>query len=191
MLCKSVIRDLAQLEVMGKHWTLVPRAVPTGARTPGSVKKGMRMAKTGLLPAVCSIAILAASPAFAQTNMPTGDAPAGAPNNRTMPMTPADKMGASHGPMGEMGSHPEMDRHSGHRVAMGAMHGRSEASQNAAVDQLNEQSYQAARSGQAFNGVGSGAVTAPSASGRMNDMQGGSMSHMGGDGGGSGGGSGM
>jgi hypothetical protein len=160
------------------------------------------MANTCLLQAVCTVAILAAVPAFAQTNMPTGDiAAGGAANNPTaheaMPngnMAPADRMGSPHGSMGGTGSHAGMDRHSDHRAAMAAMHGRSEASPDAAVDQLNEQSYQAARSGQAFNGTGSGTMTAPSGSRSMNDMRGGSMSgsnRMGGDGGGGGGGSGM
>jgi hypothetical protein len=161
------------------------------------------MANTRLLQAVCTVAILAAVPAFAQTNMPTGDiAAGGAANNPTaheaMPngnMAPADRMGSPHGSMGGMSSHAGMDRHSEHRAAMTAMHGQSETSQNAAVDQLNERSYQAAHSGQAFNGTGSDMTTAPSGSRSMNDMHGGSMSgsnRMGGDGGGgSGGGSGM
>jgi hypothetical protein len=160
------------------------------------------MAKTRLLQAVCTVAILAAAPAFAQTNMPTGDTAAGgAANNPTaheaMPnstMAPADRMGSPNGSMGGMGSHAAMDNHSTHRTAMahtpGAMHGRSDASQDAAVDQLNEQSFQAARSGQAYNGGGSGGMTAPGGSGSMNDMHGGSMpggGRTGGDGGGGGG----
>jgi hypothetical protein len=154
------------------------------------------MANTRLLQTICTVAMLAAAAAFAQTDMPTGGTPAGgAPNNPTghqaMPNdgTPADKMGSPNGSMGSMGSH--MGRRSTHhRAEMGAMHGRSEASQDAAVDQLNERSYQAARSGQAFNG--SDAMAAPGGSGRMMHMQRGSTSgsgRMGGEG--SGGGSGM
>ena len=46
--------------------------------------------------------------------------------------------------------------------------------QNAAVDQLNEQSYQAAQNGQAFSATdnGSSGTMAPSGSGRMNGMSG-------------------
>jgi hypothetical protein len=169
------------------------------------------MAHTRLLQTVCTVAILAAAPAFAQTNIPPANMPAGdtaaggAPNNPTAQqatpnsnMAPADRMGSPDRSMGGMGSHAAMDR--SHRTAM-AMHTRSDASQNAAVDQLNEQSYQAARSGQAFNGTGtgSGVMAAPGGSGRMMDMQHGPMPDTsrtggagdGGGGSGSGGGSGM
>jgi hypothetical protein len=169
------------------------------------------MAHTRLLQTVSTVAILAAAPAFAQTNMPPANMPArdtaagGAPNNPTaqqaMPngnMAPADRMGSPDRSMGGMGSHAAMDR--SHRTAM-AMHMRSDTSQSAAVDRLNEQSYQAARSGQAFNGTGagSGMTAVPGGPGRMMDMQRGPMPDTGrtggggdgGGGGGSGGGSGM
>jgi hypothetical protein len=42
------------------------------------------------------------------------------------------------------------------------MHGKTDTSQDAAVDQLNNQSYRAAQQGQAFSGSGaSGGMTAP------------------------------
>ena len=56
------------------------------------------------------------------------------------------------------------------------MHARNGGSQNGEVDRLNDQSYQAARSGQAFNGSAPGDMSTPSGSGSMNDMSGGSMS---------------
>jgi hypothetical protein len=139
------------------------------------------MANTRLLQAVCTAAIFAAAPALAQTNMPTGETGAGgAPNapttHETMPsgtMAPADQMTSPHRSMGGLD-------HSAHRAAMGhrsgAMHGKTSESEEVAVDRLNAQSFQAARSGQAFDGSGSGAMTAPDGSGSMNDMHGGSMS---------------
>jgi len=145
------------------------------------------MANTRLLLTACTVALLGAAPAFAQTNTPTGDTGAGgAPNNptahETMPnragnMAPADRMGS----MSDHDSRATMDSHMSHRSTMAhPMNGKSDTSQEAAVDQLNEQSYQAARSGQAFNGSGSagnsGGMPAPRGSGTMNDMSGGSMS---------------
>jgi hypothetical protein len=48
------------------------------------------MAKTRLLGAICTVAMLAGAPAFAQTNTPTGDTGAGgAPNNPTNAPTTA------------------------------------------------------------------------------------------------------
>jgi hypothetical protein len=149
------------------------------------------MAKTGLFQAVCTVAILAAAPAFAQTNMPTGDTAAGgAPNNPTaheaMPgdtKAPAEKMGTG------MGSHAAMDHHS---RGMGMSHAMRDRTGNMGSDQLNDQSYQAARSGQAFNAMSSskssGAMTMPGTAPSMNDMQGGSMSGKGQTGGDSSGG---
>lgn len=61
----------------------------------------------------------------------------------------------------------------GHRSTM--MHGKADTSQDSSVDQLNEQSLQAARSGQAFNAGGSGNTSMQGGSGSMNDMSGGSM----------------
>jgi hypothetical protein len=62
-----------------------------------------------------------------------------------------------------------MDHHSTHRSATlrheGAMRGGSDSSQNAAVDRLNEQSFQAAQNGQSFTGMNNGGMS----SGGMND----------------------
>ena len=147
------------------------------------------MSKTRLLQAVCTVALLAAAPAFAQTNIqPADTGVGGAPNNptanETMPnrsgsMAPADRMGA-------MGSHSGMDSRSTRHAAMDHR-GRSA---DTSADQLNEQSYQAARSGQAYNGSGGGMSSGSSgmssgSSGSMNDMSGGSMSGSGSSGGGS------
>jgi len=157
------------------------------------------MAKTHLLQAVCAVAMLASVPALAQRPEAGATGPNGAPNpemnqsaapgnngaNSTS-MAPADTSGSP----GAMGDHASMDNQSTHRSAMQhpmrGMHGKSEMSQDAAVDQLNDQSLQAARSGQAFNGSSSGGMSSPGAmsnpgassggSGSMNDMSGGSMS---------------
>jgi hypothetical protein len=103
------------------------------------------MLKTRLLQAVCTVAMLAAVPAFAQSNTPGSVAPPGADNKAGM--APADNTGAG-GPAAD-------DSHATHRSARGhrsgAMHsGKSATSQDAAVDRLNEQSYQAAQKGEAF-----------------------------------------
>jgi hypothetical protein len=142
------------------------------------------MAKARLLPAVCTVALLAAAPAFAQQTM-TQPADTGAGNSVNAPvahdqtpprpaaqsnMAPAERMDQ---PGGGMGSHTSpryaMSGHSG-------MHAGNDSSQNAAIDQLNDQSYQAAQRGRSF-----------SASGSMNDMSSGSpVSAASGAGGGSG-----
>lgn len=156
------------------------------------------MAKTHLLQAVCTVALLAAAPAFAQTNTQMGTTGAGmgttgaggAPNSAmSHDMGPADSSGSgSHAAM--MGKHHASMMHDS-----GAMHARnSDRSQDAAVDQLNDRSYQAAHQGQAFNGSGTsgsmmeqpnGAMGGQMGSqmggpgghsGNMNDMSGGSMS---------------
>jgi hypothetical protein len=115
------------------------------------------MAKARLLQAACAVALLAATPAFAQ------------PTTTQPNMAPADKMDQTGG---------GMDSHSTHRSAMSGhsgMHARNDSSQNAAVDQLNDQSFQAAQRGQSFSGSDSGSsgVMSP-ASGSMNGMSGGS-----------------
>lgn len=152
----------------------------------------MTMTKTRLLQAVCTVALLAAAPAMAQTNTQTGTTGmGGSPNNATAhDMSPnatgtrAGSMGG--GSMGTSDSQASMDdgsmRHSKmHRS--GAMHAnKGDRSQDAAVDDLNDRSYQAAHSGQAFNGGGMSSDTGarpmgqPNGSGSMNDMSGGSMS---------------
>jgi hypothetical protein len=240
--------------------------------SPGTAKKETKMARTGLLQAVCTVAMLAATPAFAQgTSVGSTDtsgtahsatqqatpqsgsmAPANGGANSTS-MAPADKMGSakstdsstkmgsgksmdsstkmgSEKPMDgstkmgsgkstdgstKMGSGKSMDSstkmgsekpvdhstkmgsaksksgesamaesHATHHSAMahptGAMHSaKSDSSQDASIDRLNDQSYQAAEKGQAFASRGTdtgSAGTAKPGSGHMNDMSGGSMS---------------
>jgi hypothetical protein len=151
------------------------------------------MLKTRLLEAVCAVAMLSAVPAFAQTNTP----PAGTPPD-------AGNAGAAPASNDGMGVPPADGSHAKHHSARahkgGAMHaGKGNASQDAAVDQLNDQSYAAAQKGQSFSGggsdqgmggqgmggqgmggqssggPGSGGMTRPGGSGDMNAMPGGSM----------------
>jgi hypothetical protein len=117
------------------------------------------MAKTHLLPAVCTVAMLAAVPALAQTPQTgmTGSASQGG----------ADASAMHNG-------HPMHHSAMGHST--GAMHGRSDSSQDAAVDRLNEQSYQAAQQGQSFGAdAGPGPMSTPGGSSGMNGMSGRSM----------------
>jgi len=165
------------------------------------------MTKSRLLQAVCTVAMLAAAPAFAQNTpagttepngtsnatqhqaMPNGGAPnGGAPNGGAMSnngggmnggsMEPANKMGSAGGKDSSMAS----ESHSTHRSAMAhadrAMRGKSDTSQDAAVNRLNNQSYQAAEKGQPFSANDSNttpaAATPPSGAARTNGMSGGS-----------------
>jgi outer membrane scaffolding protein for murein synthesis (MipA/OmpV family) len=100
------------------------------------------MGKTRLLQAVCTVAMLAAVPALAQQTAQSNDpnAPSASPTaTGASPSATADQSS----PM----SHPM--HHSRHRAA--AMRGTGD-SQNAAVDRLNDQSFQAAQQGQTFGG---------------------------------------
>jgi hypothetical protein len=143
------------------------------------------MLKTRLLQAVCTVAMLAAVPALAQTNTPPAGTGSSMPDQQSMPntknsMAPANKDG--------LGASAKDDMHSTHRSAMShpahMMHsGKTDSSQNAAVDSLNEKSYQAAQNGQAAGG-GTGGNTStgmakPGGTGSMNDMSGGSMTGSG------------
>jgi hypothetical protein len=158
------------------------------------------MATTRLLHAACTVAMLAAVPAFAQSSNTAGQT-----GSSAMPQTQSGQtstQGANtYGTMSQNNSmspsNQDMDTsgHSGtHRSAHSRqmMHSsRTDTSQNAAVDQLNDQSLRAARQGQAFNatgggmqGGGSGTMNDTSgsmsgSSGSMNDMSGGSMSGSG------------
>jgi hypothetical protein len=92
-------------------------------------------------------------------------------------MAPGSRMGASNSP-------DAMSQQSTHRSAMsghsGRMrHSREDTSQNAAVDRLNDESYQAAQRGEAFgaSNMGQRDMTAPSGSGSMRGT--GSMSGTG------------
>ncbi len=118
------------------------------------------MANTRLLQAICTVAMLAAAPAIAQTD--TAPASTGAGNSVNAP--------TGSGSSGTMATHSHHSAMAGHSGKM--MHGRSDASQDAAVNQLNDQSYQAAQRGQAFgaSNMGSSGMT----SGGMNGMSSGS-----------------
>jgi hypothetical protein len=143
------------------------------------------MLKTRLLQAACAAAMLAAVPAFAQTNTPPAGTGNPTPDHQSMPnnkssMAPANKDG--------LGASAKEDMHSTHRSAMAhpahMMHsGKTDTSQNAAVDSLNEKSYQAAQNGQpAGGGMNDNASTGtpkPGGTGSMNDMSGGSMTGSG------------
>lgn len=104
------------------------------------------MAQATLFKAACAAAMLAATPVLAQSNNPAGDT--GAAN---APMT-HDTTPGSHPMTGHM-----------HHSAMGEHHAKShmsESSGDAAVDRLNDQSYQAAQKGEAFE-AGTPATSAP------------------------------
>jgi len=151
------------------------------------------MAEARLLQAVCAVALLAAAPAFAQQTT-TQPATTGAGNSVNAPVmhdqTGAGRIGAGTTAQSNMAPAENMDRtgggmgsHSTHHAAMSGrsgMHARADNSQNAAVDQLNEQSYQAAQRGQSFSGTDTGAsgTMAPGSSGTMTPGSSGSMSDM-------------
>lgn len=127
------------------------------------------MSKARFVQAVCTIAMLAAAPAFAQ-NASRMNTPSPNAQNSNPGMAPSDQSSGNTGTMGGTG-HPAMNSPdmTTHQTGMapksrGAMRGTTDTSQNAAVDQLNDQSLAAARNGQAFSGTGS-----------MSDMSGGTM----------------
>jgi hypothetical protein len=146
------------------------------------------MAQAGLLGTVCTVALLAAAPAFAQTDTrPAQTGPDSTVQDNTVPNNRASMPGARDSTMspgmradssGAADSSGSMDHHSTHRSATlrheGAMRGGSDSSQNAAVDRLNEQSFQAAQNGQSFTGMNNGGMS----SGGMNSggMNSGGMS---------------
>nr|WP_294509291.1 hypothetical protein [uncultured Rhodopila sp.] len=111
------------------------------------------MAKATLFQAACAAAMLAATPVLAQSNNPTGDTGAGGSPNT--PVT-HDATPGSHHMTGHM-----------HHSAMGEHHAKSHMSADsgdAAVDRLNDQSYQAAQKGEAFD---AGTPAAPPPGGKM------------------------
>ncbi len=122
------------------------------------------MENARLLQAICTVAVLAAAPAFAQTD--TAPASTGAGNSVNAPAGDNTSTGS--------GTSGTMNTHSSHMAAHSSkmMHGKSDASQDAAVNQLNDQSYQAAQRGQAFGASNMGSAGMPS--GSMNGMSGGS-----------------
>jgi hypothetical protein len=105
------------------------------------------MAQMRLLQVSCTVALLAAAPAFAQNTPQTGSAVHdAAPTPTTMPAgSTADSPAPGAEPAHKMATH--------HHA--GAMHSSKGGSQDAMVDKLNEQSYQAAQQGQPFTVPGS------------------------------------
>jgi hypothetical protein len=126
------------------------------------------MAKAHLLRAACTVAMLAASPVFAQ-NTQTGDTAAG--GAASAPAT-HDAMPSSTAPTSTAGSEQPTHKMAHHHG--GAMHGsKGDRSQDAMVDRLNEQSFQAAQQGQSFSVSGSGAGnTAPASGAGTHDISG-------------------
>lgn len=112
------------------------------------------MARSRLLQAVCTVALLAAVPAFAQQNM----APAQGATGDSTPTTSAGAGAADQGgaPQGDHSTAPSGHGMGAHGAAMShphhAMRGNAtDASQDSVVDQLNEQSLRAAQEGRTFN----------------------------------------
>ena len=98
------------------------------------------MDSTRLLPLLGGIALLAAAPAFAQTETKPADMSAGGAVNAPM----------QHNSMqdGSMESHPAH-----HAMRHARRSEKTDSSQDSQVDQLNDRSYQAAQQGQAFSGA--------------------------------------
>jgi hypothetical protein len=104
-----------------------------------TIRKEMTMAKATLFKAACAAAMLAATPVLAQSNNPAGATGAGAAST-TPPAHEATPSSAMSGHM--------------HHSAMGEHHVKSHSSadsQDAAVNRLNDESYQAAQKGEAFD----------------------------------------
>jgi hypothetical protein len=126
--------------------------------------KEITMAKSHLLSAVCTVALLAASPVFAQSSTQAGETAAGRAAGGAAP--------SSTGPAGVEKPMHNMDM--GKHQHPGMMHGsKGDRSQDAMVDRLNERSYQAAQQGQSFSlpAAGSGDAAMP-AGGGTHDMSG-------------------
>lgn len=109
---------------------------------------------TAAFAAALALTLAASGPASAQTNPPAGQPPAA--SQSPPPATEGGGTQSEH--MGSMENH-KMSHHAakGH---MGKNMARSTDSGNAMVDKLNEQSLQAAQSGQTFN-PGTGSTTTP------------------------------
>ena len=111
------------------------------------------MTTTRLLPLIGGIALLTTASAFAQSDTKSVDTGAsGAGGAAGANNTPAQQQPAT------------QPRHHVMRQAMRSA--RTETSQDAAVDQLNNESYQAAQLGQSFN-VPAAGTTTPSGSPAM------------------------
>jgi hypothetical protein len=106
--------------------------------------------------------MLAAFPALAQTNTQTGGQPSGSSMNADPGMTPKSS------------THKSMSPHHATHA------GRTDASQNAAVDRLNAQSLQAAQQGQNFVPGSPGSGSAAPAGDNMGQPSGGMSGQPGG-----------
>ena len=99
------------------------------------------MHKGRLLASICSVGLLAAAPAFAAETPDTGT------------NAPATDTGTNH-PATHHGMHHAMHHGTHHMAKAGS--GKSDTSQNAAVEDLNQQSLQAAREGHDLSMGGGG-----------------------------------
>jgi len=108
------------------------------------------MQKTRLLPALCGLSLLVATPAFAQRSMQGND-------------MQDQSNGSGYGAIG-MSTSQQMSDDAGmprSRQMRSSRAGRGGDAQNSEVDRLNEQSLQAAQQGQSFNGpTGTGTMPA-------------------------------
>jgi hypothetical protein len=111
------------------------------------------MAKIHLLQAVCAVALFGAVPAFAQTNPASGSHEA-MPSDKMAKAEPvkAEPEKADHA----TAKHEATEHHAVHAS-------KADTSQDAAVDTLNDKSYQAAQGGQAFTGAADAAPVKPAA----------------------------
>ena len=125
------------------------------------------MAKSHWINAAFTIAMFAAVPALAQRPEAGMTGPNGAPNpmatqpsssSSSSSMAPADNGGSTSSTAADSHS----TRHGAMAHSMRSMHGKNDRSQDAEVDRLNDQSYQAASQGQAFTTDGSSQMTTPS-----------------------------
>ncbi|HEY1410496.1 MAG TPA: hypothetical protein VGF36_00065 [Rhodopila sp.] len=149
------------------------------------------MLKIRLLQAVCTVAMLGAVPAFAQSNMPQSNmhgsaaAPAG---QQAMPDNNKDSANGNTASSDKDGLGVPSHGPKSHRMAMShrdrAMHSSSktDTSQDSTIDQLNNQSYQAAQQGQTFAGNGSGNMSGGASTGMSKSGGSGSMANMSGSG---------
>jgi hypothetical protein len=114
------------------------------------MKQGDIMLKMRLLPAICGVALLAAVPAFAQS-----------------------QGGQSQGGMSGGMSQDDSIAGSGRGHTRSMQHSaRSADSETSAIDQLNAQSLQSARQGQNFSGTGGGGMSSSGSSGMSGSSSG-------------------
>jgi hypothetical protein len=138
-----------------------------------------------LLVATCALGLLAAGPVLAQNetkpadgatmgqpsgSQPSMNKPSGAQSNNAGSMNNGSGMNANSGSADQSGMQADSGsmNKSMHKPMHTAHNGKSDTSQNARVDELNDQSYQAAQQGRSFTvgDTGSGSsMNTPSSSG--------------------------